>query len=116
MNFFSFLLKNLMRRPTRSLLTIVGLAVAVGAVVSLVGVATGFQDTFLNIYDKRDVDIVVQRAGSGVDKSNRDVPESLGEKIAALKGIKHAIGGSADGISFEKEGLVGVVLNGWAPD
>ncbi len=61
MYFITFILKNLLRRPARSLLTIIGLAVAVGAVVSLVGVATGFQDSFMQVYTSRGVDIVVQR-------------------------------------------------------
>ena len=47
MYFVSFLFKNLLRRPARTMLTIVGLAVAVGAVVSLVGVSTGFKDSLL---------------------------------------------------------------------
>ena len=71
MYFFTFLLKNLLRRPARSMLTIVGLAVAVGAVVSLVGVATGFENQFLSVYGTRHVDIVVQRAGSGTEAINR---------------------------------------------
>ena len=61
MYFSTFILKNLLRRPARSMLTIIGLAVAVGAVVSLVGVATGFKDSFLQVYTSRGVDIVVQR-------------------------------------------------------
>ncbi len=61
MYFFTFLLKNLLRRPARSMLTVVGLAVAVAAVVSLVGVATGFENSFLEVYTSRGVDLVIQR-------------------------------------------------------
>ncbi|HEY2882198.1 MAG TPA: ABC transporter permease [Pirellulales bacterium] len=116
MYFFTFLLKNLLRRPARSLLTITGLAVAVGAVVSLVGVATGFENSFMDIYNSRDVDIVVQRAGKGTEKITRGLPEDWGNEIAKVKGVKQVIGGLVDMISFEKQGLMGVVLNGWAPD
>ena len=43
MRFYSFVMKNVGRRRVRSLLTILGMAIAVGAVVSLVGIATGFE-------------------------------------------------------------------------
>ncbi|HEY2759445.1 MAG TPA: FtsX-like permease family protein [Pirellulales bacterium] len=116
MYFFTFLLKNLLRRPARSLLTIVGLAVAVGAVVSLVGVATGFENEFLNIYGSRHVDIVVQRAGSGTEAINRVLPESILEPIKELKGVKQVVGGLLDVLKFENENLEGVLLNGWPAD
>ncbi len=63
MHFVTFIVKNLLRRPARSLLTIVGLAVAICAVVSLVGVATGFEQSFMEVYTQRGIDLVVQRGG-----------------------------------------------------
>lgn len=116
MYFFTFLLKNLLRRPARSLLTIVGLAVAVGAVVSLVGVATGFENEFLHIYGSRNVDIVVQRGGSGTEAINKVLPEDVLEPISKLKGIKQVVGGLLDVIKFENPNLEGVLLNGWPVD
>src|SRR2546430_7992564 len=116
MYFFTFLLKNLLRRPARSLLTIVGLAVAVGAVVSLVGVATGFENEFLHIYGSRNVDIVVQRGGSGTEAINKVLPEDVLEPIKKLKGVKQVVGGLLDVIKFENPNLEGVLLNGWPVD
>jgi putative ABC transport system permease protein len=115
MYFFTFLLKNLLRRPARSMLTIVGLAVAVAAVVSLVGVATGFENSFLQVYTSRGVDLVVQRAG-GKQNLNNTLPESLLEPLTKLKGVKQAVGGLLDTISFRDANLIGVLLNGWPPD
>jgi putative ABC transport system permease protein len=116
MYFFTFLLKNLLRRPARSLLTIVGLSVAVGAVVALVGVATGFENDFLNVYQSRDLDIVVQRAGSSAEAQNRGLPESDEAKIAAVKGVRLVMSGLVDFIDFDKNGLVKGTINGWKPD
>src|SRR6476661_2319198 len=113
MYFFTFLLKNLVRRPARSLLTIVGLAVAVGAVVALVGVATGFEDEFLNVYRSRDLDIVVQRAGSSSERQNRSLPEHFEEEIAQVKGVKLVAGGLVDPYSFTN--YVKGLVNGWKP-
>ncbi|HZZ27275.1 MAG TPA: ABC transporter permease [Pirellulales bacterium] len=115
MHFFTFLLKNLLRRPARTLLTIVGLAVAVGAVVSLVGVASGFKDSFMKIYESRDVDLVVTRAG-GTEAINNGLPEQLQGPLTKLKGVKQVVGGLVDTIQFRDQGLLGVLLNGWPPD
>ncbi len=42
MRFTSFVLKNLLRRPVRSILTALGVALAVGTFVSLVGLSNDF--------------------------------------------------------------------------
>jgi putative ABC transport system permease protein len=114
MYFFTFLFKNLLRRPARSMLTIVGLAVAVGAVVSLVGVSRGFKDSFMKVYASRDVDLVVTRAG-GNEALNTGLPEQLEGPIVKLKGVKQVVGGLVDAIDFRDKGLLGVFLNGWPP-
>jgi putative ABC transport system permease protein len=112
MYFFTFLLKNLFRRRARTMLTVIGLAVAVGAVVSLVGVSTGFKNSFMKIYETRDVDLVVNRAG-GNQALNNGLPEQLGDPIAKLKGVKQVVGGLVDAIDFRDQGLLGVIVNGW---
>src|SRR5258708_2607619 len=63
MRFFSFVAKNVFRRPVRSLLTGLGIAVAIAAVVSLLGVSDGFEQTQIQLLTARDVDLVVQKAG-----------------------------------------------------
>ncbi len=115
MNFFSFILKNLLRRPARSMLTIVGLAVAIAAVVSLVGVATGFERSFIGLYSQRHVDIVVNRKG-GDEALQNTLPEQLQSRIEKVPGVQQVVGGLVDAASFPKEGLIGVIVNGWAPD
>jgi putative ABC transport system permease protein len=112
MNFFTFITKNLLRRRTRSVLTIIGLAVAVAAVVSLVGVATGFENSFIGMYDQRGIDLVVQKAGGGT-KLNNALPEEYFEKLANIEGVKQVLGGSVDLISFPERNLISVPINGW---
>jgi putative ABC transport system permease protein len=112
MNFFAFITKNLLRRRTRSVLTIIGLAVAVAAVVSLVGVATGFENSFIGMYDQRGIDLVVQGKGAGT-KLNNALPEDYFQKLENIEGVKQVLGGSVDLISFPAEGLISVPVNGW---
>ena len=57
----------------------VGLAVAVAAVVALVGISDGFSRHFKELYARRGVDLVVQRVGSGAELNN-GLPESLGDE------------------------------------
>jgi putative ABC transport system permease protein len=107
--------KNLRRRPTRSLLTAAGLAAAVAAIVSLVGVAESFESSFLSLYTQRGADLVVQRRGGAVQLS-KGVPLALGEKIRALPGAGPVIGGLMDMIAFENRDLFMVIVNGWEPN
>jgi putative ABC transport system permease protein len=121
MNFFGITIKNLLRRPARSLLTIVGLAVAVAAVVSLVGVATGFERTFIGMYNQRDIDLVVQAAGGKTNLIN-NLPQNLFGKLQQIQGVKQVLGGSLDLISFYQDedllkdlptDLISIPINGW---
>jgi putative ABC transport system permease protein len=114
MSFFSILLKNLFRRRTRSLLTVFGLAVAVAAMVALVGVASRFEQSYYELYDRMKVDLVVQEGG-GSQMLNRSIRESLGKEIEALPGVSRAAGGLVDTVAFEDYDLFMVVVNGWAP-
>ncbi|HVA49785.1 MAG TPA: ABC transporter permease [Pirellulales bacterium] len=113
--FLTFIGKNLWRRRTRSLLTIVGVALAIAAAVSLVGVAVGFERSYLEIYRSRGVDLVVQRSGRS-EQLNSGLDESLGDAMRALPGVKDVIGGIVDVVSFEQHDLWYVLVNGWAAD
>lgn len=46
MRFVTLAYKNVVRRPFRSLLTVLGLSTAIAAVVALVGIANGFVRSF----------------------------------------------------------------------
>ena len=64
MRLISLVYKNIARRRIRSALTVMGMAVAVAAVIALVGIADGFKRSFLDMYRAQGVDIVVVRARS----------------------------------------------------
>ncbi|HEV2971323.1 MAG TPA: ABC transporter permease [Pirellulales bacterium] len=87
MQFFSFIAKNVLRRKVRSLLTGVGVAVAIAAVVALLGVARGFEDSSRQMLSGRGVDIVVVRAGLGQEDTAR-LFENIGEQIAQLPEVE----------------------------
>ncbi len=84
MRFVTIVYRNLRRRTSRSTLTILGLAVAVGCVVSLVGIAWGFKRSYYQLYEGHGVDIIVMRAG-GADPLASSIEESVVEKIRNLR-------------------------------
>ncbi len=115
MRFTTFILKNLSRRPLRSLLTLCAIAIAIGSAVSLVGIAHGFEQTFLAMYRNAEVDMLVIRAGSR-NRLHNTLDQDLAMKIKAVSGVKEVISGLVDVASFPDAGLVSVVLNGWEPE
>ena len=83
MQFFSFIAKNVLRRKVRSLLTGVGVAVAIAAVVSLLGVSRGFEKSSRDMLAGKGVDVMVVRAGLGQETTAR-LDEDIAQKIAKL--------------------------------
>jgi len=116
MRFTTFVLKNLTRRPLRSLLTILALAVAIGSVVSLVGISHGFEQTFLGLYQSAGVDMVVVRSGGGRQRMNSNLDETLGAKIAKVPGVREVLSGLVDTVSFDDLGPKPIPLQGWEPE
>ncbi|HEX4141939.1 MAG TPA: ABC transporter permease [Pirellulales bacterium] len=107
--------KNLWLRPLRTLLSISGLAIAVAAVVALVGVSRRFEQSFLELYNRRGGDLVVQRSGGAMQLSS-GIDEHLGDKIRSLPDVTQVIGSLMDMVAFEQNDLFAVLVNGWAPD
>ena len=107
--------KNLLRRPTRSLLTAFGMAIAVAAVVALVGVSQSLESSFLNLYYRRGGDLVVQRRGGAV-QLYKGIKLSIGDRIRQLPAVREVIGSLMDMVAFEDQDLFMVLVNGWEPD
>ncbi|MEM1070452.1 MAG: ABC transporter permease [Planctomycetota bacterium] len=113
--FSTFLFKNLRRRPLRSLLTITAVALGVGAVVSLVGIAVGFKASFLKLYGEVGVDLLVIKGRVGRQLES-GIPESICDQILAIDGVEEVIPGLNDVISFPDQDLYMVVVNGFVPE
>jgi putative ABC transport system permease protein len=112
--FGTLIYKNIVRRPARSALTVVAIAIAIGSVVSLVGIASGFENTFRKIYEGKGVDLMVVRSGRG--RLSSSLPEGLADRVRGLPGVKEVLPGLVDVVSFNEYGIHSVVLQGWIPD
>jgi putative ABC transport system permease protein len=112
--FLTFVVKNLSRRPLRSCLTMTAIAIAIGSFVTLVGISTGFEHSFTQIYEGAGIDIVVVRTG-GRQRLNSALPETLAPKIKQVPGVVEVIGGLADMVSFGEDGAHSALVQGWEP-
>lgn len=61
MRFVTLIVRNLLRRRARTVLTATGLAVAIAAVLDLVGIAWNFEQSFLKLFTAKGIDLVVVR-------------------------------------------------------
>lgn len=86
LTFAVFAWKNLWRRRLRTLLTLGGIAMAIGAFVGLVGFSRSFEHEWLRMYQSAGTDIaVVQQTFL-----NTSVDERAGEKLRALPTVAQA--------------------------
>lgn len=115
MRFTTLIVRNLLRRGVRTALTVVGLAVGVSAVVALLGIAWGFERSFMTIYESKGIDLVVVRAGSS-DRLSSNLDARLADQIRRVPGVKDVVGSLTDVTSFESANLLSVLINGWQPD
>jgi putative ABC transport system permease protein len=114
MRLITLVYRNITRRRIRSALTVTGMAVAVAAVVSLVGIADGFKRSFLDMYQSHGVDVVVTR-GRSADRMTSELDQGLGAKIEQLPHVTAVEPVLLDVVSLDELGPVGVVVQGLEP-
>jgi putative ABC transport system permease protein len=114
MLFSEVIIKNLRRRWVRTLLTILGLAVAVMATTTLWNIAWGYADSAKEFYAGRGVDIVVVRAGVA-NRLTSSLRSDLAVRLKALPGVEDVDGSLTEMVSVGKAILIGIPLRGLIP-
>lgn len=115
MRFTTLVWKSALRRPFRSALTISGVAVAVAAVVTLVGIAHGFESSLLKVYEQHAVDLVVMRSGAA-QRMTSSLDRKLADKIRQLENVESVTPVLFDVVSFEQYDAIGVTIQGYPLD
>jgi putative ABC transport system permease protein len=110
--FATLIFRNLWHRKVRSALTGLGMAVAVCAVVTMIGVADVFEQAVSKLLETRGVDLVVSRAGVA-QRVASTLNAGLRERLARLPGVRAVEPLLVDVISFEQANLVAVYVLGW---
>lgn len=110
MNFFTLALKNLLHRPMRTLLTIFGIAIAIGGYIALSGLASGIESTWMRGFLDSGTHIVVVRKGT-VDMLSGSLDERLSEQLKLAPGVKAVAGELIDMTPLDSGGML--LFRGW---
>lgn len=116
MSFFSIIFKNLLRRKVRTTLTCIGVAVAIGVMVTLVGVANSFERASGETFTQHGVDIVVMEARKP-NQFDSNLEEGFEDEIRKLDGVKAVAGGLVE-FAYTRTAAgndQNVVVMGWKP-
>lgn len=112
MRFSTMIVRNMLNRKARTVLTVLGLSVGIAAVIILTGIAQGFEKSFLAIYQSKGIDLVVVRGGINNQLSS-NLESSLANRIRAVDGVADVSLSLTDTLSFESKNLISVLANGW---
>jgi putative ABC transport system permease protein len=93
------ILKNLLHRPARTVLTVTGIGIGAGVVVSLISIAWGFQRGWEKIYAARGTDLILVRA-----TSDNPMPELFDE--TAVRGLDRVPG--VEAVSLVYDDVMGI--------
>ena len=85
------ILRNLLRRKTRTLLTLIGIAIGVAAVVALSAMAEGFINSYSTILTSSGADVIVSQ-GDAADIILSAVDDSVGAQLAVVPGVSKISG------------------------
>jgi putative ABC transport system permease protein len=86
MNHLQLAFRNLQRRPTRSILTLLGVAVAVGSFITLYGLSRSVNENVQQAFEERGNDLTVRRRGIA-EPFGGTVPEQIIPDIAKISGV-----------------------------
>jgi putative ABC transport system permease protein len=84
-------MRNLRRRPTRTALSIVGIALAVGSALALVALSYAIQDSTRESLDEQGADLAVTQRGAP-DIFGGFLSEDMAKTIAAVPGVARVAG------------------------
>jgi ABC-type antimicrobial peptide transport system permease subunit len=84
-------LKNLLRRKTRTFLTLLGIAIGVAAVVALGAIAEGFINSYSTILSSSGADIILAQ-GDAADILLSAVDENIAPQVASIYGVRRVAG------------------------
>ncbi len=111
MTFFTVITRGLTRRPVRTGLTIVGIAIGIAAVVALVGISRGFETSWATGMKTRGTDLVVSNMGSAL--TPKPYPATVVDRITPLPHVAETCALLADLMSVETTDMMIVSGRQW---
>ena len=111
MNFFTIVVRGLLRRPVRTGLTLVGISIGIAAVVALVGVSRGFEQSWATGMKVRHTDIVVSNMANAL--SPKPFAAEVATRIAKMPKVAATCSIFADLTSVEEATMMVVSARQW---
>lgn len=111
MTFLTIVFRGLLRRPVRTLLTLVGISIGIAAVVALVGISRGFETSWTKGMQTRGTDIVVNSMGSSITPKPFDA--TAADRIKAVPGVAMTASLLVDFMSVETADMMIVSAREW---
>jgi putative ABC transport system permease protein len=102
---------NLFRRPVRTALSILGVGVAIGALVAFVSLAKGFREQFTRLLVSTGAELIVQQRGAMGPEHSRLTDEDLAT-LRALPGVAEA---AASTFTVVRNGMMPLPVVGREP-
>lgn len=112
MTLAGFALNNMTRRPARTFLTVLGIALAIGTAVALLALGRGIIDSISRGLDENGAELIVTPRDL-TDILNSRLPEGVAGEIAAMDGVAGA-GGRLFAFAVAGDGRQ-ILVSGW-PD
>ena len=91
MTLAEFAVSNLMRRPARTVLTILGIALAIGTAVALLALGRGIHDSLAEGFTERSSQLLVTQRHV-IDITAMRLPEAMGAELATVEGVSDVSG------------------------
>ncbi len=110
MHFIKIPHKNLLRRPVRTALTCLGVALGVASFIALTGLSNGVERAWTTGLNEKGTHVLAMRRGAA-EILTATLDETLAEKIAAIEGVAGVSGELIDLIQAENGKTV--LLSGW---
>jgi putative ABC transport system permease protein len=111
MTFTQFTLKNLSRRPLRTVFTVMGIGLGIGAVVALLGLAWGLERSWADGLRARGTDLVVRKSSGGLVA--QPFEESVAARIREIDGVAATAGLLGEVLSVEEVPLMVITGREW---
>ena len=113
MNHLQLAFRNLKRRPARSILTALGVALAVGSFITLYGLSRSVQENVQQSFEERGTDLTVRRRGIA-EPFGGTMPQSIIPEIAKIPGVAAVSGQLLSFAATDNDDHV--IAFGWAAD
>jgi putative ABC transport system permease protein len=111
MTFFTIVVRGLLRRPVRTGLTLVGISIGIAAVVALVGISRGFEQSWAVGMKSRGTDVVVSNMGATL--TPKPFSATVRDRIASLPQVAATCVIFVDLTSIEDSSMMVVSAREW---